>query len=141
MSLQLLLPDNHTALTGDLDVQLIGPPPPERSRLQLLRATAAHSFSAVAAVPVFNGSGYVRFPCGVVTLGGRYRVALLAEVGERAGCWRAECSCTQLQKTSASLSPCRMDRPTVWQRSWTCGGRPRTSLCSRNTPRRTRKFR
>jgi hypothetical protein len=96
MCLELLLPDNHTALTGDLEVQLIGPPP-ERSRLQLLRATAAQSFAAVAAVPVVNSSSSVRFPCGVVTLGGRYRVALLTEVGERAGCLCAECSATLLQ--------------------------------------------
>jgi hypothetical protein len=96
MCLELLLPHNHTALTGDLEVQLIGPPP-ERSRLQLLRATAARSFAAVAAVPVQNGSSWARFPCGVLTLGGRYRVALLTEVGERAG--RAACG-------QSAVAPC-----------------------------------
>ena len=77
MCLELLLPDNHTALTGDLEVQLIGPLP-EHGRLQLLRATAAQSFAAVAAVSVANSTTAVRFPCGVVTLGGRYRVVLLS---------------------------------------------------------------
>jgi hypothetical protein len=81
MCLELLLPGNHTAMTGDLEVQLIGPRP-EHGRLQLRRATAAQRFSAVAAVSVANSTATVRFPCGVVTLGGRYRVVLLsAEVG------------------------------------------------------------
>jgi hypothetical protein len=79
MCLELLLPVNHTALAGDFEVHLIGSPP-SRSRLQLLRATGAQSFAAVAAVAVANSSSSVRFPCGVVTLGGRYRVALLTEV-------------------------------------------------------------
>jgi hypothetical protein len=79
MCLQLLLPANHTALTGDLEVQLIGSLP-SNGRLQLLRATAAQSFTAVAAVPVANSSSSVRFPCGVLTLGGRYRVVLLSQV-------------------------------------------------------------
>ena len=73
--LELLVPSNHTALTGDLEVQLIGPLPPD-GRLQLLRATAAQSFTVIAAVPVANSSSSVRFPCGVLTLGGRYRVVL-----------------------------------------------------------------
>jgi len=76
--LELLVPTNHTALTGDLEVQLIGPLPPD-GRLQLLRATAAQSFTVIAAVPVANSSSSVSsvsFPCGVLTLGGRYRVVL-----------------------------------------------------------------
>ena len=76
--LELLVPTNHTALTGDLEVQLIGPLPSD-GRLQLLRSTAAQSFTVIAAVPVANSSSSfrsVRFPCGVLTLGGRYRVVL-----------------------------------------------------------------
>jgi hypothetical protein len=78
--LELLVPGNHTALTGDLEVQLIGSLPPD-GRLQLLRATAARNFTVIAAVPVANSTSSVssvRFPCGLLTLGGRYRVVLLS---------------------------------------------------------------
>ena len=79
------MPSNHTALTGDLEVQLIGPLPPD-GRLQLLRATAAQSFAVIAAVPVADSNSSVssvRFPCGVLTLGGRYRVVLLSDTEVR----------------------------------------------------------
>jgi hypothetical protein len=93
MCLQLLLPDNHTAMTGDLEVGLTGPRP-EHSRLQLQRATADRSFVVVAAVAVANSTATVRFPCGVVTLGGRYRVVLLsAEAHTKVGALRSARRC------------------------------------------------
>lgn len=89
MCLELLLPANHTALTGDLQVRLIGPRP-QHSHLQLQRATADRRFAVVAAVTVANSTATVRFPCGVVTLGGRYRVVLLsAEAHTKVGAFRS----------------------------------------------------
>ncbi|XP_069681082.1 uncharacterized protein gogo [Periplaneta americana] len=76
MSCELRLPANHTALAGDLEVRLLDPSP-LHGRLQLLRATPAHGYTAVAAVPLPGNATTAAFPCGVVTLGGRYRVVLI----------------------------------------------------------------
>jgi hypothetical protein len=105
MCLQVMLPDNHTALTGDLEVRLIGlRPGPEPSRLQLERATATRSFTVVAALTVANSTATASFPCGVITLGGRYRVVLLthAKVGAHSAERGAQAPCCALHIGSAN---------------------------------------
>ncbi|XP_068082960.1 uncharacterized protein gogo [Anabrus simplex] len=84
---EVRVPQNHTALSGDLTVTVIGTPP-RSARLELLRATQAGStrFAPIGSVPLPPApSGpntttpdvEVRFPCGLFTQGGSYGIVLV----------------------------------------------------------------
>ncbi|KAJ9591191.1 hypothetical protein L9F63_002262, partial [Diploptera punctata] len=79
MCYQLLVPHNYTALSGDLEVQLVGSRPGKLAgRLQLLRASSNQSYAAIAAVPIRNDSKNIKFPCGVIALGGHYQLKFVS---------------------------------------------------------------
>nr|XP_018908175.1 PREDICTED: uncharacterized protein LOC109037809 [Bemisia tabaci] len=84
--LEIRVPVNYTALTGDLEVHL-SDVPSEYTRLQLLKSIA-HGWSLIGSIPLpvqtpthINSSDVyqmvvVKFPCGVITQGGKYGVRL-----------------------------------------------------------------
>ncbi|PSN38518.1 hypothetical protein C0J52_22131 [Blattella germanica] len=86
MCYELLVPQNYTALSGDLEVKLIGTQPRKiTGRLHLLRASTDQTFVAIAAVPITNESSSVKFPCGVVALGGHYQIKFISnDISEEA---------------------------------------------------------
>ncbi|XP_014291189.1 uncharacterized protein gogo [Halyomorpha halys] len=81
--IELVLPAEHTALSGDLEVHVLGGTPGLRGVVILLEGS-----STLASLPFFWANGSqpvrVRFPCGLVSKGGRFQVSLRLESDEEA---------------------------------------------------------